>query len=76
MMTELLIAMGLIAGVVAAHEIGFWLGSLTRSVDERDLMLVLHRPVEPATQSGHERFRIAAVQTNRDPHFVGRKSLM
>jgi len=34
MMTELLIAMGLIAGVVAAHEIGFWLGSLTRSVDE------------------------------------------
>jgi hypothetical protein len=25
-MTELLVAMGLIAGVVAAHEIGFWLG--------------------------------------------------
>jgi hypothetical protein len=33
-MNELLIAMGLIAGVVAAHEIGFWLGSLTRSADE------------------------------------------
>ncbi len=33
-MTELLIALGLIAGVVAAHEIGFWLGSLTRSADE------------------------------------------
>jgi hypothetical protein len=33
-MTELLIAMGLIIGLVAAHEIGFWLGSLTRSVDE------------------------------------------
>jgi hypothetical protein len=33
-MTELLIAMGLIAGVIAAHEIGFWLGSLTRSADE------------------------------------------
>jgi hypothetical protein len=33
-MTELLAAMGLIAGVVAAHEIGFWLGSLTRSADE------------------------------------------
>src|SRR5262245_3122339 len=33
-MTELLVAMGLIAGVVAAHEIGFWLGSLTRSADE------------------------------------------
>jgi hypothetical protein len=33
-MTELLVAMGLIAGVVAAHEIGFWLGSLTRSKDE------------------------------------------
>jgi hypothetical protein len=33
-MTELLIAMGLLVGVVAAHEIGFWLGSLTRSADE------------------------------------------
>ena len=33
-MTELLVASGLIAGVVAAHEIGFWLGSLTRSADE------------------------------------------
>src|SRR5689334_14001399 len=33
-MTELQTAFGLIAGVVAAHEIGFWLGSLTRSADE------------------------------------------
>ena len=33
-MTELLVAMGLIAGVVAAHEIGFWLGSLRRTTDE------------------------------------------
>jgi len=33
-MTELLVAMGLIAGVGAAHEIGFWLGSSTRSTDE------------------------------------------
>jgi hypothetical protein len=33
-MTELLIAMGLIAGLIAAHEIGFWVGSLTRSADE------------------------------------------
>jgi hypothetical protein len=33
-MTELLIAMGLIVGLVVAHEIGFWLGSLTRSADE------------------------------------------
>jgi hypothetical protein len=33
-MTELLTALGLIAGVVGAHEIGFWIGSLTRSVDE------------------------------------------
>jgi hypothetical protein len=33
-MTELLVALGLIAGVVAAHEIGFWLGALTRSTDE------------------------------------------
>src|SRR5262249_45038639 len=34
MITELLLAIGLIAGVVAAHEIGFWLGSLTHSKDE------------------------------------------
>jgi hypothetical protein len=33
-MAELLVAIGLIAGVIVAHEIGFWLGSLTRSVDE------------------------------------------
>ncbi len=33
-MTELLVVCGLIAGVVVAHEIGFWLGSLTRSKDE------------------------------------------
>jgi hypothetical protein len=33
-MTELLIALGLIVGIVAAHELGFWLGSLSRSADE------------------------------------------
>jgi hypothetical protein len=33
-MTALLVAMGLIAGVVAAHEIGFWLGLLRRTSDE------------------------------------------
>jgi hypothetical protein len=33
-MIELLVALGLIAGVLAAHEIGFRLGSLTRSADE------------------------------------------
>jgi hypothetical protein len=33
-MTELLVALGLIAGVVAAHEIGFRLGTLSRSTDE------------------------------------------
>jgi hypothetical protein len=33
-MIELLIAFGLIAGVIVAHEIGFWLGSLAHSVDE------------------------------------------
>jgi hypothetical protein len=33
-MTEIIIALALVGGVVAAHEIGFWLGSLTRSVDE------------------------------------------
>jgi hypothetical protein len=34
MMTELVVAMGLVAGFVVAHEIGFWLGSVTRSADE------------------------------------------
>lgn len=33
-MTELIVAMGLIAGVVAAHEIGFLLGSRSRSTDD------------------------------------------
>jgi hypothetical protein len=33
-MNEFLVAAGLIGGLVAAHEIGFWLGSLTRSADE------------------------------------------
>jgi hypothetical protein len=33
-MTELLLASGLVAGVVGAHALGFWLGSLTRSTDE------------------------------------------
>ena len=33
-MTELLVALGLIAGVVVAHELGFWLGSQIRGVDE------------------------------------------
>ena len=33
-MTELLVAMGLVAGFVVAHEIGLWLGSVTRSADE------------------------------------------
>jgi hypothetical protein len=33
-MTELLVALGLIAGVVGAHEIGFWLGALSHSADE------------------------------------------
>jgi hypothetical protein len=33
-MTELVVAMGLIAGVVAAHEIGFWLGFLRHKADE------------------------------------------
>jgi hypothetical protein len=43
MMSELLVAIGLIAGVVAAHEIGFWLGSLGRTADEpfdRQIVLV------------------------------------
>lgn len=33
-MNELLVAVGLIVGVIGAHEIGFWLGSFTHSTDE------------------------------------------
>jgi hypothetical protein len=33
-MTELLVALGLIVGVVTAHEVGYWLGSRFRSIDE------------------------------------------
>jgi hypothetical protein len=33
-MNELLVAVGLIAGVIVAHEIGFLLGSFTHSTDE------------------------------------------
>jgi hypothetical protein len=33
-MTELLIALGLVGGVVAAHELGFWLGAWVRSADD------------------------------------------
>lgn len=43
MMTELLIALGLIGGLIAAHEIGFRLGSLARSTDDpfdRQVILV------------------------------------
>jgi len=42
-MTELLVALGLIAGVVVSHELGFWLGSQIRGADEpfdRELALV------------------------------------
>jgi hypothetical protein len=42
-MTELLVALGLIVGVISVHEIGFWLGSLTGSADEpfdRQVVLV------------------------------------
>ena len=33
-MSELLVAVGLVAGVIAAHEIGFWLGSFSHKADE------------------------------------------
>src|SRR5262245_3638907 len=33
-MTELLVALGLIAGAAGAHELGFWAGSLKRTPDE------------------------------------------
>jgi len=50
-MTELAGPLGLIAGVVAAHEIGFWLGSLTRSADEHyDRKVALVR-TSPPTES-------------------------
>lgn len=33
-MTELLVALSLVGGLIASHEIGFWLGSRRRSADE------------------------------------------
>jgi hypothetical protein len=39
------------------------LGFETRA--ERDLMKVLHRPIEPTTQSGHWQRKIAALQRDR-----------
>ena len=42
-MTELLVGLGLIAGVAVAHELGFWLGSQIRGADEpfdREVALV------------------------------------
>ena len=33
-MPELLMALGLIAGIIVTHELGFWLGSLVRTPDE------------------------------------------
>jgi hypothetical protein len=42
-MTELLVVLGLSAGIVVAHELGFWLGSQIRGADEpfdRELALV------------------------------------
>jgi hypothetical protein len=42
-MTELLVALALISGVIVAHEFGFWLGSQIRGADEpfdRELALV------------------------------------
>ena len=42
-MTELLVVLGLIAGVIVAHEVGFWLGSQVRGTDEpfdREVALV------------------------------------
>ncbi|SFQ21788.1 hypothetical protein SAMN05216330_11965 [Bradyrhizobium sp. Ghvi] len=42
-MTELLVTLGLLAGLVVSHELGFWLGSATKSVDElfdRQVVLV------------------------------------
>src|SRR5512139_3201042 len=42
-MTELLVTLGLIGGLVVSHELGFWLGSASKSVDElfdRQVVLV------------------------------------
>lgn len=42
-MTELLVTLSLLVGLVISHELGFWLGTATRSVDElfdRQLVLV------------------------------------
>ena len=55
-MSELLIALGLIAGVVAAHEIGFWLGLLGRKADgpfDRQIVLVRTSARSPGSVKIH-----------------------
>ena len=72
-MTELLVALGLIAGVVAAHEIGYWLGSLTRSADELfDRQVVLVRTSTAALVA----FLIGFAFSGAASRFIDRQDLI
>jgi len=54
------------------YEASVWYGDCSarhdRAADVRRCPLL--------TQSGHEQLKIAAVQTDPEPHFAGRKSLL
>jgi hypothetical protein len=72
-MTELLVAIGLIAGLVAAHEIGFLLGSLTRSADESfDRQIGLVRTSTAALVA----FLIGFAFSGAASRFIGRQDII
>jgi hypothetical protein len=72
-MTELVIAVCLIVGLIAAHEIGFWLGSLTRSVDETlDRQVALVRTSTAALVA----FLVGFAFSGAASHFIDRLDLV
>lgn len=72
-MTELLVASGLIVGLISVHEIGFWLGSLTGSADEPfDRQVVLVRTSTAALVA----FLIGFAFSGAASRFIDRQDLI
>ena len=72
-MTALLLVLGLIAGIVGGHEIGYWLGSLSRSADEVfDRQVVLVRTSTAALVA----FLIGFAFSGAASRFVDRQDLI
>jgi hypothetical protein len=72
-MTALLVAMGLVAGVVAAHEIGFWLGLRGRKADEPfDRQIVLVRTSTAALVA----FLVGFAFSGAASRFINRQDLI